>query len=452
MKKTKYNLSKIYLILIIILSMCFQVNASATDTWVTEEQIPCENSSKAYAIYLYNVNNDMCLFSKNERNRISPASTVKLMTAMLAFDNIKNIDEYITITEGMLVGANTNTMKLSAGERIRIRDLLVGLVCSGYNDAATALATVVAGSVDGFVDLMNQKAAELGMENTAYVDPMGINDSAYTTAYDVMIVSKEFMKHRELLDMSSLPSYEIPATNMSDIRKIHNRNAMISNYTGSTHLNSNAIGMNAGMTGGGGYCVVTSAKKDDMTYICIVMGGDYDEESETIYSYVIANELINYTVSNLGYRTVIAANKQICTLPVKGARLKVTEVDIIVQNDVNVYLPYDYLESGLLKCTVICSKNELMAPVKQGDKVGAIVVSYGDDIVAVADMVVADNVERDNFIYILEQMRDFVSERLFISFVIIFASLIFIYIFVYPKIKRGKRKKQRKTYHKNKYY
>jgi D-alanyl-D-alanine carboxypeptidase (penicillin-binding protein 5/6) len=374
------------------------------------------------------------------------------MTALLAFDNIRDKDEYITITDEMIDGASTNLMKLEVGEKIQARELLIGLVCAGYNDAATALAVRVSGSVDAFVTLMNQKALEIGMNDTEYVDPMGINDSAYTTAYDTMLVAKEFMRRQALLEMSSLPSYEIPRTNRSEARKIHNRNAMISNYTGSTHLNSNAVGMNAGMTGGGGYCVVTSAKKDEMTYICVVMGGSYDEETQMIYSYVVANELINYAMSYLGYRTVISAGTQICTLPIKAAHVKTNEVSIIIDEDVKVYLPYDYLESGLLKRTVICEKKSLTAPVKKGDRVGTVVISYGDEIVAMADMVVAEDIARDNFMYALEQVRAFVTGRIFIAFSICLFVLIFLYVVVFPKMKNSRRNKRRKRYNKNTFY
>ena len=451
MIKTKYSLFNALLILLIVF-FCLPLVISANTDKTESNQIPCENSSKAYAVYFYNVEKDSALFSKNETNRIAPASTVKLMTALLAFDNIRDKDEYITITEEMLEGASINLMKLEVGEKIQARELLVGLVCAGYNDAATALAVHVSGSIDAFVMLMNQKALEIGMDDTEYVDPMGINDSAYTTAYDTMLVAKEFMRRQSLVEMSSMPSYEVPRTNLSEARKIHNRNAMISNYTGSMHLNSNAIGMNAGMTSGGGYCVVTAAQKDDMTYICVVMGAGYNEETQTVYSYVVANELINYAISYLGYRTVIPAGTQICTLPIKAAHVKTKEVSIVIDDDIKAYLPYDYLESGLLKRTVICEKKALTAPVKKGDKVGTVVISYGDEIVAMADMVVAEDVARDSFMYALEKVRTFVTGRTFIAFSICLIVLIFLYVFILPKIKSSRRKKRRKRYTKNTYY
>jgi hypothetical protein len=182
------------------------------------------------------------------------------------------------------------------------------------------------------------------------------------------------------------------------------------------------------------------------------MGGSYDEETQMIYSYVVANELINYAMSYLGYRTVISAGTQICTLPIKAAHVKTNEVSIIIDEDVKVYLPYDYLESGLLKRTVICEKKSLTAPVKKGDRVGTVVISYGDEIVAMADMVVAEDIARDNFMYALEQVRAFVTGRIFIAFSICLFVLIFLYVVVFPKMKNSRRNKRRKRYNKNTFY
>lgn len=124
------------------LSAVFINVSGAEDT-----QIPCQSSSKAYAVFLYNVATESTLFEKNIYNKISPASTVKLMTAMVAFDNINDINKTVTITEEMLGSATSNTMKLQVGEIIKIADLFSGLVCSGNNDAANALAVIAKGSV-----------------------------------------------------------------------------------------------------------------------------------------------------------------------------------------------------------------------------------------------------------------------------------------------------------------
>ena len=283
----KLNIATKTLLLLLVICLCFPSFVIKTEAYGID--VPCPSSSKAYAVYLYCVEDSTALFDKNSDNKRSPASTVKLMTALGAYDKIENKDDFVILTEEMIGKQESNVMKLQVGEKIRIKDLFAGLVCSGYNDAANALAVIASGSVEAFVEHMNAKALEIGATNTVYVEPTGIDDNAQTTAYDTMLVSKEFMSRALLMELSAAPSYNVSNTNKSSARTLYNRNALISNRTSTKYLNSSAKGLNAGMTSGGGYCVLTSIKKDDRTYICVVMGAVYDDESENVYSYVIAN-------------------------------------------------------------------------------------------------------------------------------------------------------------------
>ena len=440
MIKIKFNIAKKTLLLLLALCVFFPAFTLEADAYGTD--IPCESSSKAYAVYLYNVEEDSALLDKNSDKKISPASTVKLMTAIVAYENIKDINAVITITKEMLGGAESNIMKLQVGEKIKIKDIFAGLVCSGYNDAANALAVIACGSISRFVEEMNSKAETLGATNTLYTDPTGIDDSAQTTAYDTMLIAKEFMEHELLMQLSSVPSYDLPSTNLSKTRTLYNRNALISNRTTSKYLNSAANGMSAGMTAGGGYCVVTSTKKDDRTYICVVMGASYDEESDSVYSYVVANELLNYINKNLGYRVLIEAGSETCTLPIVGARINTESVSVVVVDDVKAYLPADYENSGLLKISYVYFKEELIAPISKGDIVGNIVVSYDDEILTISNIVISEDVERDGFIYSLELMKRFLSSRGFIATIISFTVLFAGYLFVYPKFRVARRKRR----------
>ncbi len=427
--------------LLFLLTVCLCVSIMSLKTkGAAENVIPCQSSSKAYAIYFYNIENSAVMFEKNADKKISPASTVKLMTAMVAFDNIKDINQTVTITEKMISGVSGNSMKLQVGEKIRVSDLFWGLVCSGSNDAANALAVIACGSVNKFIEKMNDKAALLGANDTVYTDPTGMDDSAQTTAYDTMLIAKAFMSYEELLKKSTVSSYSIPATNISDARTIHNRNAMISNRSVSKYLNSLAMGMNAGMTSGGGYCVVTAMNRDGMTYLCVVMGGTYDEKSDTVYSYVVANELLNYVAKNLGYRTVLSTDSNISTLPVIGADLHTDCVNVAPKSDISAYLPSDYLESGDFTISYIYSKSELVAPVVKGDSVGKIVVRYKDDIIAVTDIVAVEDIPRDSFIYSMILVRNILFGRGFISGIVFFVVITACYFLIKSRKASARRK------------
>lgn len=410
--------------------------------------IEISNSSKAYAIYLYNVNNDSAIFEKNVYKKISPASTVKLMTAIVAYENISDIDQSVIITDKMIGDVKSNTMKLQIGEKIKIADLFAGLVCSGYNDAANVLAVISSGSVTDFVNAMNAKACELGALDTLYVDPTGIDDSAQTTAFDTMLIAKEFMSYDYLLATSSSTSIVVPKTNMSEARTLYNRNAMISNRSGSRYLNSCAIGMNAGMTSGGGYCVVTSMKQEDMCYICVVMGAKYVEDTDTVYSYVIAGELLTYIDENLGYMTVLSTDEELGSLPIIAAKTNKTEVSLSANEDIRVYLPYNYLETKDFKISYVYFNDELTAPVTKGDVVGKIIVRYKDDIVCVKDIIVNEDVPRNSFLYTMKRIRNVVFSRGAVATLICFAILISGYIIIEHNKTFYRRKRFRKNINK----
>lgn len=431
----KQNIKKISGLCTVILLL---INIMAVTVFsASVNDIGCSNSDKAYAIYLYNSTDNKSLYEQNIDKVISPASTVKLMTALVAFEGITDPQKEITITQNMLEDIQGNSLELVAGEKISFESLLIGLVCGGYNDVAKALAISTAGSVDKFVSKMNAKAQSLGALNTIYKEPTGIDDSAQTTAYDTMLVAKEFMKNEILSAYSSLPSYKIPPTNKSEERHIYNRNALKSSYSTIKYLNANAIGMNAGMTSGGGYCVVTGVKNEGVEYICVVMGAKHGAESDTTYSYAIANELIAQ-ITKLGNRLIISSDKEIGSLPIKGASLGKESVSLRTAGDVAAYLPADYESSGLLELTYIYSVNELVAPAKEGDVVGRVVVSYDGDIVAISDIVIAETVEREFIIYALWVIRSFLVSRTFIFILLSLAVIVITKFIVFTRIAHKK--------------
>ena len=163
-----------------------------------------------------------------------------------------------------------------------------------------------------------------------------------------------------------------------------------------------------------------------------------------MYSYVIVNELLDYINKNLGYRILVPAGSEICKLPIVGAKIKIENVSSVSSGDVKVYLPADYEESGLLNISYVYFNEELTAPVSKGQVVGNIIVSYGDEILSISDIVIGEDVERDTFIYSLWLMKAALSSRMFVvatvSFIIIFIGYL---LFRAPKRKRRKASKYR---------
>ena len=420
---------------ILLVMNIMTVNAFAASV----NDVACSNGDKAYAIYLYNASDNKVIFEQNATSVISPASTVKLMTALVAFEQISDIKKEITITKDMISDINGNSLGFAEGEIVSYETLLIALVCGGYNDAAKALAVSTSGSVDAFVTKMNSKARTLGASNTLYTEPTGIDDNAKTTVYDTMLIAREFMKNSALLEYSSLPSYNINATNNSDVRLIYNRNALKSSYSTVKYLNPDALGMNAGMTSGGGYCVVTGVKNGGSEYICIVMGAKHGSQTDTTYSYLIANELISQ-ITRLGDRLILSADTKVGELPIEGASLGKESISVRPAKNVYAYLPKDYEIGGLLEFTYVYSVDKVIAPVEDGNVVGKVVVSYDGEIVAITDLVIAETVERELVIYALFMIRAFLKSR---PFALIILSLVVIIVVKLIISSRDRHKKVR---------
>ena len=266
---------------------------------------------EAAGAYLYNFENDAVLYEMNPDERIYPASTVKLMTGILAMEALGDTpDRTITVTAEMLNKVVGNNMGLKVGEVVTVKDMLYGLLLNGANDAAQVLAVTVSGSVSDFVDDMNEKAQYLGAYNTFYTNPTGMHsDAMITTVADTAAIAKYAYSLPGFTEITSLSKYVMDATNKSDYRNLYNRNGQISRFYEPNYLYSGSLGMNAGYTKQSGYCLVSVARQEELTYLCVIMNaGSTDTE---IYSYENGKQLLNFAFSSFGYVEVLSQKQRI---------------------------------------------------------------------------------------------------------------------------------------------
>ena len=232
------------------------------------------------------------LFSQNEDEVIYPASTTKLLTALLALEYC-SLDEIVTFSETAVdLESGASSIDAVAGEEMTLEDALYGLLLPSGNDCANAIAEHVAGSIDAFVELMNEKAEELGCTNSHFVNPNGLHDSDhYTTASDMYLIAKEAFSNSTIKEIISCASYTIDATNMSDERTFTNSNYLI--QTDSSYYNSTVIGGKTGYTSSAGRALVILSQSDNMNIICLFFNCPY-------YNGVFsdANSLLDYVYNN----------------------------------------------------------------------------------------------------------------------------------------------------------
>lgn len=399
----------------------------------------------AASVYLYNLTQGKVIAQKEAEKVLYPASTVKLMTGLVAAEHLSDrLDEQITVTEEMLKGVTGNNLKIAAGEVVTVRDMFYGLLCGSNNDCAAILAHVAAGGIPEFVALMNQKAAELGTVTTNYTNVSGMHsDNMVTTAYDTFLVASAAYDVPLIMEAVTTNKYEMPATNLAKARSVYNKNYLISRYIDTTYYNSLAKGMNAGYTSQGGYCLVTSAEYNNQTYICVVMGAE--EAEKRIRSYEIASDLIDWAFSAYSEIKVLDSNSYLGEISVTLAQ-DIDHVTVRPQGSLTAFLPSDIDISKDIEIIPRLSSSELEAPVLEGQVVGFITVKYGDEILGSVELVTTDKVERSEFLYTLQKLKAFTTQRWFIASVIALAILTTVYVFVVASVrgKSGRRRRRRR--------
>ena len=246
----------------------------------SEIKIP-ETNSKACVIIDRNTNN--ILYEKNSTQKRKMASTTKIMTATIIIENC-NLNDTIEISK-KAAGTGGSRLGLKSGDKITIKDLLYGLMLKSGNDAAVALAEYAGESIDGFANLMNKKASELGLTNTHFETPHGLDsDEHYTTAYELALLSNYALKNSTFAQIVGTKEHTI--TINGNPKQISNTNELLGNMAG-------VYGIKTGFTNGANRCLVTACKRNNMDIICVVLGADTKkfrtQDSVKLINYIFDN-------------------------------------------------------------------------------------------------------------------------------------------------------------------
>ncbi len=394
------------------------------------------------AATVYNIENDIYIYDHNADKVIYPASTVKLMTAIVAVEALGgNLMHEVMVSSKHIEGVRGNNIALKRGEVLTVEQLLLALLCGSANDAANVLAFEVAGSVEAFVDMMNAKAEEIGALNTHYTNPTGIHDpEMVTTARDTALIAAYAYKTEPITEMSSLEKFTLPKTNKAKARTVFNKNHFYSTLTEFIYLWSIPRGLNAGYTEEGGYCLATTATRDGLTYVVIAMNATRDEEY--IYSYTEAAKLIKWAFDAYEYTDVLATSDMICELPVRLSS-KVDYVTLFPSEPVELYLPADINVDDDVKLEWTLERESFTAPVSEGEVAGKITVSYEGKKLATVDLVTRNSVNRDNVLYVLDLMLGLTRTRTFrlIATVAVLALIAYVGVLAYITVQRNKKKR-----------
>lgn len=390
------------------------------------------------SVYLYNFENDRVLYERDTDKVVYPASTVKLMTGILAAEALgDDLDREITVTSDMLALRAGNNIGLTAGEIVTVKDMMYATLEGGANDAALVLACAVAGSVDEFVSMMNTKASLLGAYDTHYTNPTGLHDDAMvTTAADTAIIAKYAAGIPLIAEITASPKYVMEATNVKDFRNIYNRNCLISKFYDTYEIAyryENATGMNAGGTTRAGACVVATAKNDDgdLTYLAVLMGCDSDEKVNAGYAGAIA--LFDWAFGAWQYADVLSVEDIICEVPVTLSSA-IDFCTLAPADNVRVFLPNTAQKGVNIEYSYTTMYESLAAPVTKGSVAGSVSVIYDGEVIGSSELVATVDIERSELLYTLSQIEKFTKSRFFIASVVSAVILSLLYVLFKARI------------------
>lgn len=297
-----------------------------------------EVSITAKSAILVEVSTGRIIYEKNSTKRMYPASTTKIMTAIVVLENCK-LDDIVTVNASALEGISSGyvTCDLHPGEELTVNDLLYALMVKSGNDVACVLAEHVAGSVEAFADMMNKKAEEIGCTGTHFVNPNGIHDDAhYTTAYDLYLMAKYGMQNETFRTLVSTTSYTLPATNKHPEadRSFSNSNELL-NKNSRNYYYSNAIGIKTGTTSQAGDCLVAQSSRDGLDFISVVL--DSGTTSDGLSGrFMDTKELFDYAYDNFTLTKVTEENSLIDTIEIENATKETKNLDLLIDKEITI--------------------------------------------------------------------------------------------------------------------
>ena len=334
---------------------------------------------------VFNVEYHKMVYGKNETAKVSPGQTAKIMTAIIALDYYKsNMNSLVKVSSDALKGIyKTTVLDLKADEEIPAIDLINSMMISGANDSANALAIAISGSINSFAKLMNDKAVELGAENTHFTCPTGLDGKdAYTTAYDIALISSHAYSMDGFLDICNTKAYTTSKTNLSDSRRVFTRNYLISSGTTAKYYNTDASGILIGYTDDSQWCLVTSPKSGSFKYVVVCMNC---KESESINVYYDGTNLIKWCKNSYSVFKVLDSSQILGSLKVDLCATR-NQISVSSETDFYAFLPTDY-EKKDITTELVPQSETLTAPIVKKQCIGSVRIFYKDQLLGECNLV-----------------------------------------------------------------
>ncbi|MBE6160196.1 MAG: D-alanyl-D-alanine carboxypeptidase [Lactobacillales bacterium] len=367
----------------LILLFVFPSIVLASDTISVNKEV-ADIAGNAKSAILIEATTGKIIFEKNSHEKLAPASMTKIMSMLLIMENIdKGViswDDTVTTSENASSMGGSQIL-LETGEQMSVYDMFKGIAVASGNDAVVALAEYIAGSEEEFVNMMNKKAKELGLKDTVFKNPHGLDTANhYSSAYDMAFIAKELVKYEKVFEFTSI--YE------DYLRKGTDRELWLVNTNKLVRFNPIVDGLKTGFTSEAGYCLTATAKKNNMRLISVVMG-----EPDTKTRNSETTSLLDYGFAKYKAENIVTKDTVIDKLKIEKASNK--SVDITPINDYSVILEKT---DKIGKITYDLKLKNIKLPIKKGDKIGTLIIKEDNKKISEVDVTVKQNLKKANML------------------------------------------------------
>lgn len=381
------------------------------------------------------------LYEKNIDKKMYPASLTKIMTVTLmlespSFDpNAKvamnaDVDRYITGT-----GSAVSTLKV--GEEITQLDLLYYVLMSSAGDCAYLAAMTYGGTVENFVDMMNEKAAQLGLSGTHYSNPVGLHsEDTYTTVRDVRTLTEYALKNETFATACGSSRYKVAATNMSGERTLSTTNFMLDSTT--NYYYSYTTGVKTGFTNEAGRCLVSTASYNGYNYLCILMKCPTNTGRRE--EFIESKELYRWAFNNFEYKKVADSINPVCEIEVELS-FDTDHLPLYIEEGFVTVLPAD-ADTSTIKIEPHPTVSSVDAPIKKGDRLGTADIIYAERVIGTVNLVARDNVKQSGLLKVLRSVKRFFSSSGMKIVYCLIAAAVIVFIAAVIKMNSGRGKKR----------
>ena len=393
--KKKVLISILILLILIPINVCAESssNLNAVFKYGQDNQKKLDNTPEigCEAAYLAEPTTGKVIYEKNAHKKMYPASTTKILTALLAIEKC-NINDTVIVSQNAidLVPDGYSNANILAGEKLTIKDLLYALLLPSANEAANVLAEHISGSVEAFAELCNKRAKELGCEMLHFVNPNGIHDeNHYCSAYDLYLIAKECRKYEIFNEIVKSKTYTLPSTAIyNGIRTLETTNELL---LPGTYYCSYCTGIKTGHTTPAGECLIASSSYNNIDLISVVLGGKQSNSIGLNDRFYDTKKLFEFTYNNYSIKKIAEYGNSVATIKVGKATKETSMLDIIVDSNISTIVPNEFDKENVP--ADISINEDIVAPIEQNQVLGQIAY-YVDGLVYTTNIIASHPVEK----------------------------------------------------------